>query len=518
MWVAPWTLCCELFVEGPNVSACAVVQASGWPLVNGGDAMPVVRRVTGHLTGVSVPAVDHARTMTIDTESFSASRSSEESIADQGPIGRVAGASIVTGVAAAFVLTLVVCAGGTESTIMGCVLTAFGAGWAMLASLSTRRSTEPQNWARVPAAAMTVTGLALLALRPGGSVMTALNWVWPVPVLALAIWMRKRQRAAAPKRVRLLLAPITGVLVIASLGASYQNVASLHDASAYPAPGSLFEVDGHKLHLDCRGEGEPTTLLFNGMGGISASWAWVSDRVSRVGRVCAYDRAGQGWSEATDEPQDAEAAARDLHAVLARAGLEGPYVMAGHSTGGPFAMTYAATYPDEVAGMVLIDSSSPHQFSLPAYPGQYALMRRGLALTPTLWRLGLGHLGSAVTPSQLPPLAAAQVEALSANPRYARNQRDEISVLPRVFEQAEALRSLGSVPLAVLTASESATNTEGWTEAQDALALLSTDHIQGVVESSHAGMLEEEPAADEVARAVTEVIAAVRNHTDLSSR
>lgn len=478
--------------------------------------MLAARSEAGHLTGVSVPTSDHARNMTIDTENHTTARTTEPT--NPGPIGRVAAASLGTGAAGAFVLTLAVFPGATESTIVGAVLTAFGLGWAMLKGLSTRLTTRPQSWAKVPALAMTLTGLALLVLRPGDSVMSALNWVWPVPVLVLALWMRKQQRAAAPKRVRRLLAPVTAVLVLASLGASYQNVVSLDDASANPAPGHLYEVDGRKLHLDCRGEGGPTTLLFNGLGGSSAAWAWISDRIAPVGRICAYDRAGQGWSEAADEPQDAEAAAGDLYAVLAQAGVEGPYVLAGHSTGGVYAMTYAATYGDEVAGMVLLDGSSPHQFSLPAYPVQYALMRRSLSLTPTLWRLGLGHLGSAMVPSLLPSPSAAQVEAFSANPRYARNQRDEISVLRQVFDQARSLTGLGGIPLAVLTASETAADTEGWTEAQDALAALSTDHVQRVVDSSHAGMLEDEADAAEGARAIAEVIAAIRNHTSLSSR
>ena len=78
-------------------------------------------------------------------------------------------------------------------------------------------------------------------------------------------------------------------------------------------------------------------------------------------------------------------AAEDLHLLLAAAGEEGPYVLVGHSTGGTYALTYAAQYPEQVAGMVLLDSSSPEQLtSIPNYAGQYAVMRRGLALLPTV--------------------------------------------------------------------------------------------------------------------------------------
>ena len=115
----------------------------------------------------------------------------------------------------------------------------------------------------------------------------------------------------------------------------------------------------HDLHLDCRGQGQPTVVLVSGLGEFSASWARIVDGVAPTTRVCAYDRAGQGWSDDVDHPQDGMAAAEDLHALLAAAGETGPFVLVGHSIGGPYAMTYADQYADEVAGMVLLDSTSP---------------------------------------------------------------------------------------------------------------------------------------------------------------
>ena len=142
-------------------------------------------------------------------------------------------------------------------------------------------------------------------------------------------------------------------------------------------------------------------MLFNGLGEISASWARIAGPVAETTRVCAYDRAGQGWSEDAEHPQDGVAAAKDLHTLLAAAGETGPFVLVGHSTGGTYAMTYAARYPEQVAGMVLLDSSSPEQLTrIPAYAGQYAVMRRGLALLPTLARLGLGRAGPGLPPAR----------------------------------------------------------------------------------------------------------------------
>ena len=115
--------------------------------------------------------------------------------------------------------------------------------------------------------------------------------------------------------------------------------------------------------------------------------------VAATTRVCAYDRAGQGWSEDAASPRDGVQSAEELHTLLAKAGEHGPYVLVGHSTGGTYAMTYAARYPDQVAGLVLLDSSSPEQFTrMPAFSGQYKMMMRPTySLMPTLSRLGAGQ-------------------------------------------------------------------------------------------------------------------------------
>jgi pimeloyl-ACP methyl ester carboxylesterase len=186
----------------------------------------------------------------------------------------------------------------------------------------------------------------------------------------------------------------------------------------------------------------------------------------------------------------------------------------GHSTGGTYAMTYTARYPKQVAGLVLLDSSSPEQFTrMPDYPGQYAMMRRGLALFPTLHRVGLGSLPASA--SHLPAAQADEAQALTSTPRAARNGRDELSVIRDVFTQAQALTTLDDRPLGVLTASENNRETDGWAGAQDQLAALSTNRVHRTVDSTHTGLLEDaEPAAASV-RAITEVISSVRNGTPL---
>ena len=438
--------------------------------------------------------------------------------APRGPssLGRAVLTSLVSGAIAVLVLTLVVFAGGTEAAITGSMLLGFGSGWALLGTLTVRRTSQPQRWAVVPAVAMSGTGTALLACRPGDDTMSVLNWVWPPLTLALAIWVFVRIRRFLPGRSRWLLFPVVAMLALSSFGAAYGNIALRRDVNTLTAPGTLHDVGGHRLHLNCQGHGSPTVVLVNGLGELSAQWARITGPVAATSRVCAYDRAGQGWSDETGSPQDGLSAAEDLHTLLAVAGEPGPYILVGHSTGGAYALTYAARYPQQVAGMVLLDSSSPEQFTrMPAYPRQYELMRRGFALLPTLRRLGLGHLLAGASP--LPSPAAEQVTALTSTPRAARNARDEVSVIRDVFTQAQTLRTLADRPLAVLTASTSGT-IDGWAGAQDDLARLSSNRVHLTVDSTHPGLLEDARPAAESVHAVTAVVTAVRTGTPMSTR
>ena len=120
--------------------------------------------------------------------------------------------------------------------------------------------------------------------------------------------------------------------------------------------------------------------------------------------------------------------------------------------------------------------------------------------------------------SHLPAADAAKVTAITSTPQYYRNQRDEVSVIPEVFAQAQALTTLGDRPLAVLTASATSTGTDGWVGAQDQLAALSTNSVHRTVDSTHAGLLEDVRPAAESVRAITEVVSSVRTGTPLPSR
>src|SRR3954468_19982866 len=274
-----------------------------------------------------------------------------------GPMFRTVLVSLLTGAVSAALLTLLVFPGAREHTTTGLALLAFGAGWAMLDLLSTRFTNQPQRWARIPSVVMGVTGVALIATAPGNDGLTASGWVWPPVLFALTTWMVVQLRRAMTGGARWLVYPVLTGLALASIGGMVETIALAHDSRTLAMPGQLYDVGGHRLHMSCTGTGSPTVVLASGTGEFSQSWARVTPTIASTTRVCAYDRAGQGWSDNASHPQDSRAIATDLYALLNAAGEHGPYVLVGHSLGGIYAMTFAAHYPGDVAGMVLLDSS-----------------------------------------------------------------------------------------------------------------------------------------------------------------
>jgi pimeloyl-ACP methyl ester carboxylesterase len=426
----------------------------------------------------------------------------------------VVAGSVAIGPLAAAALTLGAVAGAPEHVLTGAGLLGLALGWAALAIGSSAVADRPQRWATVPAAALGAVGAALLVLVPGDGALTAAGWVWPPLLLALTAWTTAR--AVRSMRVRApfwLLSPVLVLLLLASVGGAAATLRTALAGGPPPMPGQLYDVGDHRLHLSCTGSGGPTVVLLGGMGESSAAWGLVQPAVAATTRVCSYDRAGQAWSDSAPGPKDGVQVAADLHTLLSRAGVPGPYVLAGHSVGGTYAMVYAAEYPDDVAGLVLLDSASPQQFTaLPDFPGAYSFIRRATALLPTLERLGAGPLLSSGVPADLPPAAQAQMQAVAWSTRELRGERDEVAAYPALFEQAQALTGVGSTPLVVVTAT-AGDRQAGWPAAQDALARLSPASSHRLVPGTHASLLLDASDSAYSVAAIDDVVQAARTDT-----
>jgi pimeloyl-ACP methyl ester carboxylesterase len=172
---------------------------------------------------------------------------------------------------------------------------------------------------------------------------------------------------------------VLGVLAaLLALGVLYQQLGARRDRRQYPAPGSLIDVRGHRVHAHCRGEGSPLVLLEAGIAASSLSWTVVQPAIAAFTRVCAYDRAGLAWSEAPSSDRSADNILEELSALLSSIGERDRIVLVGHSFGSLIVRTYAARHPERVAGIVLVD---PPIEWLSLTPERAYRLRRGRVLS-----------------------------------------------------------------------------------------------------------------------------------------
>ena len=430
-------------------------------------------------------------------------------------IGLTVFCSIAAGLVLGLVLVLGVFGGAEEATITGSALVSLGAGMLILFLLAGRTD-QPQPWALAPAVALGALGLALLVFKPGDRPLTWMGWVWPLLLALLVAWsVRGARRSLRNWSRRGLLYPALAVLGLVALGGAFETVAEATSGNAAPSTGRTYAVAGRELYLECSGSGSPTVILFNGLSERTPHWAWVKRGVAGRTRVCTFDRSGQGWSRGGAVRQDARELSEDARSLLAAARIPGPYVLAGHSVGGTYALAYAMTFPADVAGVALIDSATPDQFDLPDYPSFYSMWRRASATLPSLARVGLKRLLG--TGGSLPPAARRAARAFGASPRELRADRVELAQLPTVFRQTKALESLDGKPLHVLTA-EVGTQ-RGWEDAQRKLATLSTNSLHRTASgASHAALLDDEEFAAVTSGAINAVVRAARTGEPISDQ
>jgi pimeloyl-ACP methyl ester carboxylesterase len=434
----------------------------------------------------------------------------------RGHIGWVVAGSLMTGLVVALLLVAAPFVPVEEATITGAVLCGFGLGWAMLAVLSARMTDQPQGWAAVPAVFMGLGGLLLLVF--GSSVDPVLSWVWPPALLGLVVWMVVQARRHLRSRSRRwLLYPVIGMLAVAAVGGGYETIsAAIDDPPAMP--GRAVDVGGRSLHLHCTGTGSPTVLLQPGGGEMSSHMGWIAPRVAAETRVCVYDRPGRGWSDPVDSAQDASEIATDLHTLLRRGNVPGPYVLAGHSFGGLYVLTYAARYPDQVAGMVLVDTTAPRETPPTAdsdEPNGYDPVDRVATLISTSARLGLTRLYAPSEGGGLPPLSRDEVRANVTRGSNLRAFVDEFAVANSSMSEAGAFTDFGAKPLVVLTAGTG--SDADLIASHERLAAMSTNSALRVVDdASHEELIADENDSTATSQAILDVVAAIRNATPLT--
>ncbi len=431
-------------------------------------------------------------------------------------IGRIVVGCLAAGALLALALVVVgPLAGAQEHLITGTVLLTFAASWALLAALSILWTEQPQRWAAVPAGFMAFAGAGLIVFAPNGAAIDMLGWIWPpLLLLVIAVAAIRAHRDLHSRTRGWVVYPLLGAYALSALGGGYQTVAEFHDRRAHQAPGELVDVGGHRLHLLCVGSGTPTVILESGLGEAAAYWGWISTAVAQDTRVCAYDRAGRGWSDPAAVAQDGIAVATDLHILLDRGHVTGPLLLVGHSSGAQYVRIFAGRYPEQVAGMVLLDGQPAEVFeSLPIFPVFYNVFRRVSALLPSLARLGVGRVRYHADFATWPAKARDMQRFTSSSARAARSLRDEFAELPTSLAQARSFQTLGDRPLVVLTAGQDAE--AGWLPLQDRMATLSTNSSHRVVPYTHDALVTDETAAQASSRAIRDVVHAVRFNVPL---
>lgn len=312
--------------------------------------------------------------------------------------------------------------------------------------------------------------------------------------------MKLNQLKNRREQIGLWLGGALGVLAVLLLsGFVWQTAVSSQTHTNYPPLGQLIDVDGHKMHLYCIGAGSPTVVLESGLGDTMLNWSEVQKETAVFTRVCSYDRVGFGWSEPVDDPVFSPQVADTLHTLLQNAGESAPYVVVGHSVGGIHVRSFALQYPNDVAGVVLVDSSHDNQRAEDPDEGKDPLIALCRVLAPfgIVRAFNLAEEGVDANPH----LTAEQrnmLIALTNQSHTCRANANEETAADTDMSQPHP-KPLGDLPLTVLTATQSVNRIAAelppklvvqvndlWTAKQLELVALSTNSTQIIAtESAH---------------------------------
>jgi len=324
------------------------------------------------------------------------------------------------------------------------------------------------------------------------------------------------------------------LLVVAVLaGITYEQIGQRRDGKRFPQVGRSVDIGGRTLNIFCSGAGAPPVIFESGGPGPGLEWDAFQPEAAKFTQACWYDRAGEGWSDLGSFPRTSNAIAKDLHELLKRAGVPAPYVFAGASFGGLNSRVYGGLYPNEVAGMILIDSA--HEDELRRAPKFYL----GRTAPRFLWHplqlafeaaafVGLLRLTqSSPTQGKDPSQMTREeiIEALRQRPKSLVGSASTGIVLPESYDEGSSVTRIGDFPLIVLTAGQSlnfgdaelnreaAAYQQVWIhEIQPKLVGLSTRGRQLVVPNANHGSIPQELIISSIHEVVMEVRGGTATH------
>jgi pimeloyl-ACP methyl ester carboxylesterase len=313
------------------------------------------------------------------------------------------------------------------------------------------------------------------------------------------------------------------IFVLAIAGMIYQTAATEADQRKFPPPGVVVNVDGYKMHIYCTGEGSPTIVLDHVAGGSSVDWALIQPKLAEHTRVCAYDRAGFGWSDSSPTPRTLKQQVHELHSLLQGANEQGPYILVGHSYGTRVSRVYAASYPDEVAGLVLMDAGMLSDD--PRYPAKLHAdaasedqMIRAARWVATFGLVRLTQPFMELPTFDLPEEARLASASFSVTPRFFQSLLVQGDVISTVFQEEREVTSLGDIPLLVLVATKpNDAIRKAWNQANIEMASLSTRGSYQIVEgATHMSLAYREVNAHVCIDGILEILDTGRSTQDLS--
>lgn len=293
--------------------------------------------------------------------------------------------------------------------------------------------------------------------------------------------------------------------------------------TAYPPAGQLIDVGGYRLHANIQGKGDFTVVFDSGVDGIATHWEKVQPEIARHAVTISYDRAGLGWSETGRQPRSFKIMAEELKLLLEAANVPAPYVLVGHSFGGVVARQFANAYPEQVAGIILVDSAHEEQF-IKRFPVEVREMAPKMikSMKPMIWAFASGVPALLLNKMPLTPglsKAAAEAERVVRlmSGKHMRTVLNEMDAI--VHRPPQPLDTLRDVPLMVLShgVAQPAPNMsdevnaayeEVWQQMQRELAQISTNSQHVIVEGSGHDIQIERPQA--VIDAVEQVMTSIR--------